>query len=97
MHPREMGPFHVGVAIAIGLFVTLAILLAIAVWNNHWMVWDTARFCGSYADFDGEVVAPVCLSVLEYMQLSLGHPPHIGPAVVAGLASALAYLSLISR
>lgn len=79
------------VAVGIGSLVAVAVLIGIAVVNNSWRVWDTAAFCGSYADFYGPPVPEVCLSFPRYLRLSLTHPPHVGSALSIGLLTAIAY------
>lgn len=78
-------------AFGVGVLVAAFVLVSIAVYNNSWQVWDTASFCGSYADFQDPPVAEVCLSFPEYLRQSLGHLPHIGPALVVGALAAVAW------
>lgn len=79
--------------VAIGIWVTVAVLflVAIAVFNNSWRIWDTAAFCGSYADFYDQPVTPVCLSFPTYFRLSLTHSPYVIPATVIGGITAISY------
>ena len=79
------------VALAIGVAGAFAVLVAIAVINNGPWIWDTAAFCGSYADFREPPVPEVCLSFPYYMRLSLFHPPYVIPALLVGLLGAVIY------
>ncbi len=79
------------VALAIALVAAFAILVAIAVVNNDPRIWDTAAFCGSYADFREPPVAEVCLSFPYYLRLSLFHPPYVIPALLVGLLAGVVY------
>lgn len=79
------------VAVGLGLLVTVAVLVGIAVLNNSWRIWDTAAFCGSYADFYGPPVPEVCLSFPVYFRLSLTHPPYVIPALLLGILAAIGY------
>ena len=79
------------VAVGIGVFVTVAVLVGIAILNNSWRIWNTAAFCGSYADFYGPPVPEVCLSFPVYFRLSLTHPPYLIPAVLLGILAAIGY------
>lgn len=72
----------------IGAFGTL---VATAIVNNGWRIWDTAAFCGSYADFFEPPVPEVCLSFPHYLQLSLTHPPYVIRAILVGSLMALLY------
>lgn len=78
------------VAAGIGVLVAAGVLVAIAVFNNSWRIWDTAAFCGSYADFYEPPVPEVCLSFPTYVRLSLTHPPHVVPALLLGAVVAVA-------
>lgn len=79
------------VAVGIGLLVTVAVLVGIAVLNNSWRIWDTAAFCGSYADFYEPPVPEVCLSFPVYFRLSVTHLPYVIPAVLLGILAAVGY------
>ena len=79
------------VAFGIGTAATAGTLVAIAIRNNSWRIWDTAVFCGSYADFREPPVPEVCLSFPTYLRLSLRHLPHIGPALLLGGVAAVVY------
>ena len=80
------------VAVGVGVVVTVGVLIGIAIVNNSWKIWDTGVFCGSFADFQEPPVPEVCLSFLEYLRLSLGHLPHIGPSLlIGGLAAVVFY------
>lgn len=78
-------------ALGFGVVVTITVLVSIAIFNNSWQIWDTARFCGSYADFQEPPVPEVCLSFPSYFRRSLGHPPHIGPALLVGGLAAIVF------
>lgn len=75
------------------LWVTSSIgmLVLIAILNNNWRIWDTAAFCGSYADFMEPPVPEVCLSFPLYFRLMVTHPPYILPAVIIGAFIAILY------
>ena len=79
------------VALAIGVTAAFAVLVAIAVVNNDPRIWDTAAFCGSYADFREPPVPEVCLSFPYYLRLSLFHPPYVIPALLVGLLAGIVY------
>lgn len=87
-------PLRRDVLVALGIWVIVAVLVlvAIAVSNNSWRIWNTAAFCGSYADFHEPPVPGVCVSFPEYFRLSLTHPPFIIPAIVIGGITATGYV-----
>ncbi|AUX10160.1 hypothetical protein AArcSl_2539 [Halalkaliarchaeum desulfuricum] len=82
----------VPVAVAIAVLVAFGVLVGIAILNNSWRIWDTAAFCGSYADFYDPPVPEVCLSFPVYLRLSLTHAPHVVPAVLLGILVAIGYV-----